>query len=452
MASVMMNKTVVCYQTFLGTHNSAITLANGYGNEDLQYEKYLRYIKWILWNRSDQVFRTDNQWLSLTDQMNLGVRFIEVDVHWVEGALRVAHCGGFHVPLFDNMIHLVNIIAKALGHPMHWDTETLGCKPSLSAIPVGDQAYFIDDLREIRDWLNSTDNQEDFIILFLDAQPDLQHWGKLQLLLDQIDEVFPIEWIMTPPEKSALFPGMWPSVNMLKKLGKRLVITTDANWGVEIANRIFYREGPEMCGWTEPSITKFVGPPQCEFIRREELSQATNRTMEGVIFRPTNCALKYGPFNCEFQPFEDNLPPQNSENLPYISDCSVNIPSPDSFTPALAASYIWSWAPNQPNNNEGGCAVISSRDGRWYSKECKVTNVPVACRLISGPRQLWTLSYKKPKGHCPHGYLFDVPRTGKENLDLRQLMEEKNVKESWLPIFGPAWVLPNTISNEHLVY
>ena len=141
----------------LGTHNSGITLADGYGNLDPQFGDYFQWIKWVVsaWPallsslRLDLVgptaqavplmttsacncvrpaklparpvcclnacsscigqpawcspvglvcsvnppgwlvqatdpgtLRTNDQWFSLTDQMQLGVRVIELDTHW----------------------------------------------------------------------------------------------------------------------------------------------------------------------------------------------------------------------------------------------------------------------------------------------------------------------------------------------------------------------------------
>lgn len=62
--------------------------------------------------------QTNNQWLSLTDQLNLGVRVVEVDTHWVEGYLRIAHCGGAHIAMFNRLIDAVNVVAKLLGQPI----------------------------------------------------------------------------------------------------------------------------------------------------------------------------------------------------------------------------------------------------------------------------------------------------------------------------------------------
>jgi hypothetical protein len=38
----------------------------------------------VLPQSGNSVLRTSDQYLSLTDQLNLGVRVIELDTHWVE--------------------------------------------------------------------------------------------------------------------------------------------------------------------------------------------------------------------------------------------------------------------------------------------------------------------------------------------------------------------------------
>ena len=72
-----------CFSSFLGTHNSAITLADGYGNLDPFYQAMFKYIQWVDPGLAASRLRTSNQWLSLTDQLNLGVRLVELDTHWV---------------------------------------------------------------------------------------------------------------------------------------------------------------------------------------------------------------------------------------------------------------------------------------------------------------------------------------------------------------------------------
>lgn len=80
-----------CSAQLPGTHNSAINHADGYGVEDHVFEGYLKYFSWF---KKGMKVHTNDQLFSLTDQLHLGVRFIELDVHWFDGDLHIAHCGG----------------------------------------------------------------------------------------------------------------------------------------------------------------------------------------------------------------------------------------------------------------------------------------------------------------------------------------------------------------------
>ena len=37
-----------CYAAFLGTHNSGITIADGYGNLDARFQQYFKWIRWVV--------------------------------------------------------------------------------------------------------------------------------------------------------------------------------------------------------------------------------------------------------------------------------------------------------------------------------------------------------------------------------------------------------------------
>ncbi len=92
-----------------------------------------------------------------------------------QGSLRIAHCGGLHSD-FDVLIQTINVVAKLLGHPIQWDTETVGCDPSLSSIPVLEQRLLQDALSEVRAWLDTPENAQEFLVIYFDDQIDLQAW------------------------------------------------------------------------------------------------------------------------------------------------------------------------------------------------------------------------------------------------------------------------------------
>ena len=93
----------------------------------------------------------------------------------MQGMLRIAHCGGYH-SVFDRLVTALNVVAKLMGHPIQWDTETVGCNPSMSSIPVTEQRSFAGALSEIKAWLDLPQNADEFLILYLDDQIDLSLW------------------------------------------------------------------------------------------------------------------------------------------------------------------------------------------------------------------------------------------------------------------------------------
>lgn len=93
----------------------------------------------------------------------------------LQGDLRIAHCGGFHSAL-DRLVTALNVLAKLLHHPIQWDSETIGCQPSLSSIPAAEQRTLLTAMQELADWLAMPQNQHEFLVVFLDDQMDLAAW------------------------------------------------------------------------------------------------------------------------------------------------------------------------------------------------------------------------------------------------------------------------------------
>lgn len=119
----------VCKHQSIGTHNSAISAAYGYGVEDKLYSLILS-ASYLQFNQ----VRTVSQYYSITDQLNMGVRHIELDIHYFHGKLRISHCG-FSVGLINYFFHAMEFTLR----PFHflYDTETIGCVPSFNGIPSG---------------------------------------------------------------------------------------------------------------------------------------------------------------------------------------------------------------------------------------------------------------------------------------------------------------------------
>ncbi|KAL3139980.1 hypothetical protein ABBQ38_004267 [Trebouxia sp. C0009 RCD-2024] len=447
----------LCYASLIGTHNSGISLADGYGNLDSTYQHYFR---WISWLASDAYLQTNNQYLSLTDQMNLGVRIVELDTHFFDGDLRIAHCGGFHSAL-DRLVTALNVLAKLLHHPIQWDSETIGCQPSLSSIPAAEQRTLLTAMQELADWLALPQNQQEFLIVFFDDQMDLAAWDMVPALLNLTQSVFPLETIFTPPEL-VLIGGVWPSMDELVARGKRVMFVSGADYGLAMNTVIFTKDGT-VCGWREPPLRHFVGEPICS-VETNGTFPADGATLSGELYRVTTCELQYGPMNCDFVWGATNEPLLDEVSLPEVTRCGLNSPSPDSLTPERAAAMIWTWADGHPydpyldlsqaaqlwsmlqdvlraafggTDTKAECGAISTQDGRWRALKCS-RGIPTACR---GPAGEWQLATGL-RGSCPPGYLWQVPHHAKENMQLQMLLKSTAgppVEAAWLPIQGPDW-------------
>lgn len=435
-----------CFTCMFGTHNSAITLADGYGNLDASYQALFKYVKWASKDFSGAVLRTNNQWLSLTDQMNLGVRVVEIDTHWVGGVLRVAHCGGLHVGPLNTLVKALNTIAKLIGHHIRWDTETMGCDPSLSSIPALVQRTLKEALQEVADWMADPANEDELVVLFFDDQLDLSTWGLAGHLKQDILSVFPEEMIFTQNDLTAN-GQKWPSGSEMVISGRRLILVSVADYGDEMAPIIFPR-GSQVCQWMEPSLRRVEAAPECVLKWRQGTE---SELFTGSLVRVSTCELEYGPLNCDFVWRGGNAPFFDEASIPGVVNCGLNIPSPDLLTPSRAAAAVWTWAAGHPFQGGGDCAVMSVTDARWRAVPCPgqagnvdKQQIPSVCRVAGMPLDLdkqWVFGPPGQRGVCLNGSAFDVPRHPRENFWLAMSMQEAGISAAWLPVQGPDWAV-----------
>lgn len=390
----------------------------------------------------------------------------------LQGILRIAHCGGLHVSPLNVLVRALNTVAKLLHRPIRWDTETVGCQPSLSSIPAMEQRSLVDALSEVKAWMDAPSNQGELITLFFDDQPDLEVWGVAGHLKSDLLSVFPVEWIFTRDDLEAA-GSEWPSGEAMVNQGRRLVLLSVANYRDDMAPLVFPR-GAKICNWTEPALKRVDPPPQC---RLEPAHGGPARSLHsGSIVRISSCELEYGPLNCDFDWRGGNAPFLDEATLPPALDCGVSVPSPDLLTPGRAAAAVWSWAPGHPFAAEtslggvagggllelgaGGhgvgapapaaCTVISASDGRWRGTDCGGEALPSACRSPGGARVELAVGESSPiqdawvlgsgvKGACPDGTQFDLPRHPRENYALAAAMRAAGQTAAWLPMTGPGW-------------
>jgi hypothetical protein len=379
--------------------------------------------------------------------------------------LRIAHCGGLHVGPLNALVRALNVVARLLRQRVRWDTETLGCQPSLSSVPALEQRTLGDALREVRTWMDAPANRDEFLVLYLDDQPDLAGWGVVGKLQEELVAAFPLAWVFTQDDLAAA-GGAWPSAAAMAARGRRLVVVSGTDYGAAMAPLIFAR-GAGVCGWREPGLERVEAAPACA-VRPARAGAAPRRLFDGSLVRVSSCELEYGPLNCEFVWKGGNAPCLDEDTLPGVVGCGLNAPAPDLLTPARAAAAIWTWAEGHPfaaqarsgsleSGDPGGdgggglhaggraasCAAISAADARWRAAPCGGGGgaLPSACRRAGGPPEAegqWVLG-EGPRGSCPQGAAFDLPRHPRENYELGALLRAGGREAAWLPVAGPGW-------------
>ncbi|KAJ8550263.1 hypothetical protein ON010_g10806 [Phytophthora cinnamomi] len=239
----------LCYAEIPATHNSIITQARGYGNRDQLFNAKLNA------SNADSYMRTSNQFLSLTDQLDLGVRFVELDVHYFASSLRSAHCSEFGIAFVDDaaaaLVSALESVLDASGEDstVQWESALVGCLPSLSGIKANEQRLHNESLAEIATWLSG--HPDDLVVIYTEIGVEVSTFKQTDALLELYTTAFG-DLLFSPSDfKSA--GSDWNSFTLESLIGQGkqviLVATPEAN------DEMFYMR--ELCaGWADvPSST-----------------------------------------------------------------------------------------------------------------------------------------------------------------------------------------------------
>lgn len=450
-----------------GTHNSAITRANAYG----VYDNALSAVTSLLLKKPIQ-WRTADQVISLTDQLNMGIRQIELDTHWLykDDQLKICHAGTSW-PALDEFIAIVN---RLTGWNIEWDSGSLGCWSDY-------HRQFDEAVAEIAQWLSA--HPDEIVVIMLDDQPDLGTWGKVPLIIESVVRRFssvnsgdPVDsWIFTPPEKLKLFPDPssqqfnWPTPRQLLQMGKRVVIASRANYAQNMSSVIFYRDGQSLIdlnaglnfgNWTESAVSPFSSYESHAFFNLHRfdpnsltptfangsspypvcsLADPDGRqmfTQTGFVNRILGDSLIWGPFHQDSSDgyFAPSI-------IPPFVDCGALWPCFDQATPVLMEATIFTWDANEPTfaNNCTALRPLINQTARWTTSIPCSTQLPLACRSIADAT-IWLLTAPMSVNHvnpssCPAGFEFAIPVNGYEQRHLQRQLTDSPV---WLNFVAPS--------------
>jgi hypothetical protein len=326
-----------------------------------------------------------NHRYSLTDQLRMGIRGIELDVHWLPSPYAAPGDGGYAVTL------------------CHGETEHVG---DLS-IHVGCTVDrpFAPGLDEVADYLRRPGNEHEFVLLYLQNELDgnpAGHAAAIELIEQHVGPL-----VARPPAGQvagtcADLPLDRPRADFLAQ-GKQVMLV--GNCGPGPWSSWVFQRGE---GWDERGGSgDYPAFPACEVDRA-----AHGYDAHFIRFTEDSTwltAITSGPALI------------SEPEVRAMVRCGVDFIGLDRIGPAdpRLADLVWSWAPDEPGA-AGHCASWGT-DARFRAADCSVPQ-RAACRTPAGA---WVLSdeavpFAGAFAACrAEGATFEVPRSGWEDERLR---------------------------------
>ena len=210
------------YHQIPGTHNSHISVAYGFGIER-DFVSALNYGSELTWHGGDlNLGEGVDQYLSITDQFNMGIRHIEVDINWGPWVVNESSSAAdgivvCHTPVVDPIIEVeLNdyLDNRGLNGKVNYSIHHFDCKEQFVS--------FYNSMNEIKQWLLNSSNLNEFVIVYFDTKWDIlkyqAEWG-----INFLQETFG-DMIFTPNELKTMYNNEWPSLNeLIINQGKRLL-------------------------------------------------------------------------------------------------------------------------------------------------------------------------------------------------------------------------------------
>jgi hypothetical protein len=336
-----------------------------------------------------------NQQLTLTEQLRVGVRSLELDLHWWIDFRSLA---------------FAPVVCHARD-PLH-----LGCTIEKSLPPV---------LAELRAWLDANPGQ--VLLLYLEDHLDGPTGSAAAArMLDAGlgDRIYRPSGACEPLPLDL-------TRDQVRAAGKQVLLMSNCAAGGEWNTTIFDGDAREE---TRPrGYTDF---PACgpDFDRAEYESKLIRYYEDSTALTALTTPLGQATN-------DDGITPATAARM---ARCGVDLTGLDQLLPfdGRLEALVWSWAPNQPAA-AGDCAV-QRRDARWEARGCGELH-PAACRAGDGTWSLTpdAVAAAAAEAACiATGAEHAVPRTGFEGQLLAQAAGAAGAAEVWLGHrrSGTGWV------------
>lgn len=339
-----------------------------------------------------------NQHWSILDQLRMGVRAIELDLHPDASRSEVVLCHG----------------------------RTEGAAPATVHVGCSVDRPLADGLAELRAFLDRPGNEREVVLLYLENQLEGD-----QALHDQVgaaldaafgsDAVADGSLVARPPSAQPCAPmPLDRSRADLLAAGHRVLIVGNCgpgSWGTWVHER-----GPD---WHERSLGDGF---DCEAERdRTDLDFEADwiRVYEDATWLSAMADGRYRP--------------QTADDVRAMVACGVDMVGFDRLDPAdgRLEALVWSWAPDEPRAEPGLDCVAYGADARFRAVDCRERRA-FACRTPTGDWVVSERAGRAGQAGAACARLGAVPATPPTGWESARLADAAAGRELWLPLPNPA--------------
>lgn len=360
--------------TFIMTHNSYNSAA---------YRSVFSYID-------------PNQKMSIGQQLNAGVRSLELDVH------RFFSMSGWPWQ-WKNRLMLC-----------HGQDNHLGCSPYDRILEAG--------IDEIKTWLDKPENQQEVIVIYIEDHTNARYSDLVSIISARIGGK-----VYRPAGTGCQGIPMDISKQTLIDAGKQVLLMgasevcgSNSGWD----RWAFAGVGDRLSGYPTGDVENVDGV-QCDFARsfydQYWVRFYEDRTLLSSLFADP-----------------DRIDDSAARNL---QRCGVNLIGFDKLTQNDSRLYasLWSWDSGQPSDVDGieNCAE-SGENGRFNDRVC--TDVArYACQkagthdwYVTTAAGLWADGANACAGETQGNYVFATPTNGYDNERLLEARQAGGATQVWL--------------------
>jgi hypothetical protein len=349
-----------------------------------------------------------NQIYSMTDQMRMGIRAIEIDVHWAPSIDGLPADGG-----------MAPIVC-------HGTEEVVGPVRVHAGCTI--EVHLRVRLAEVRAWLDRPENAGEVVLVYLENQMDDNATAHLRAS-EAISETLG-DLVYRPSGSGCQSLPIDVSRAQIRASGKRVLLT--GNCGPGAWTSWVFERGPR---WKESSSeegTDYPDYPACVTAERVPNDYDHNwiRSFEDSTW--LSAMLDGGRQATEITPVEARR----------MVRCGVDMIGFDQlqpYDPRLDA-MVWSWAVDEPSVTSANTCAFAGSDGRFRAGDCGAPRLfacvsPLGAWSVEGPAGPWS----DGAARCAStGATFAVPKSGYENELLKAAAAGG---ETWLDyrVLGGAW-------------